>query len=51
MGKQTNAAVRLLAKLLSKKWDRDYLAVCGYVWARLSLRLVRSFLHLLREEG
>ena len=50
MGKETNAAVKRLAALLSKKWDREYAAVCGYVRARLSLSLARSFSHLLRGE-
>ena len=50
MGKETNAVVKRLAALLSKKWDREYAAVCGYVRARLSLSLARSFSHLLRGE-
>ena len=50
MGKETNATVKLLAALLSKKWDREYAAVCGYVRARLSLILERSFSHLLRGD-
>ena len=29
MGKETNAAVKRLAVLLSNKWDREYVAVCG----------------------
>ena len=50
MGKETNAVVKRLAALLSRKWDREYAAVCGYVRACLSLSLARSFLHLLRGE-
>ena len=50
MGKETNAAVKQLAALLSKKWDREYAAVCGYVRARQSHSLARSFSHLLRGE-
>ena len=43
MGKETNAAFKRLAALLSKKWDREYAAVCGHVRARLSFSLARSF--------
>ena len=50
MEMETNAAVKRLAALLSKKWDRGYAAVCGYVRAQLSLSLARSFLHLLRGD-
>ena len=50
MGKETNAAFKRLAALLSKKWDREYVAVCGYVRARLSLSLKISLSHLLRGE-
>ena len=50
MGKEKNSAVRQLTTLLSKKCDREYAAVCGNGRARLSLSLMRSFLHLLRGE-
>ena len=50
MGKETNVAVRRLTALLSKKWDGEYAAVCGYVRACLSLSLARSFSHLIRGE-
>ena len=50
MGKETNAAVRRLAALLSKKWGREYVVVRGDVRARLSLSLAISFSHILREE-
>ena len=41
IGKETQAAVRRLAALLSKKWEREYSAVCRYVRARLLLSLAR----------
>ena len=50
MEKETQAAVRQLDAILSKKWDREYLAVYGYVRALLSLSLARFFSHLLRGE-
>ena len=50
MRKETNAELRQLLALLSKKWDREYLAVCEYVQALLLISLVRSFSHLLRVE-
>ena len=50
MGKETKAAVKRLAALLSKKLDREYAETCGYVQARLSLSLERLFSHLLRGE-
>ena len=50
MEKETQAAVRKLAALLRNKWDREYLAVCGYIRACLWLFLERLFSHLLREE-
>ena len=33
MRKETNAVVKLLAALLSKKLDREYATMCGYVIA------------------
>ena len=45
-----NVAVRQMEALLSKKWDREYLIVCGYVQACLSIILSRLFSHLLRKE-
>ena len=50
IGKEMNVAVKRLAAILSKKWDREYAAVYRYVRARLSLSLARSFSHLLRGE-
>ena len=51
MGKDTQAAFRRLAALLSnKKWYREYAMTCRYVQARLSLSLLISFLCLIREE-
>ena len=50
MRKETNPEVKRLGELLSKKWDKEYAAVCGYVIARLSLSLARSFSHLPRGE-
>ena len=43
MGEDTKAATKKMSTSLSKKWDREYLATCGYVRVRLYLNLVRAF--------
>ena len=50
LGKETSAAVKRLASLLSKKWSSKYSAVCGFLRARLSLALVRATGRCLRAE-
>ena len=44
------AVVRQRAYLLAEKWSRKYLAVCGYVRARLQLALVRTSGRCLRAK-
>ena len=48
MGEEAEAATKRLASLISRKWGRTYSATCGYVRARLSLNLARSFSLLVR---
>ena len=40
---KTKAATKQLAAEFSTKWDREYLEICGFIQARLSLDLVQSF--------
>ena len=49
MGEETKADTKQLVASLSKKWDREYLATCGYVRACLYLNLVRDFSLFVRE--
>ena len=42
MGTETGSAVKRLSHLLSKKWNRTYSEVCGFVRSRLSISLVRA---------
>ena len=50
MGAEANAAAKLLATLLSAKWNRTYSEVCGYVRSRLSIALIHSVSMCLRGE-
>jgi len=47
--KETDAASKRISTLLSKKWNRSYSDVCGYVRSRLSLALVRATTMCLRS--
>jgi len=47
-GVEADAAVKRLAGLLSKKWNRTYSDVCGFVRARMALALARSTTMCLR---
>jgi hypothetical protein len=40
--KETTAACKHLARLLSEKWSRSYTQVCGLVRSRLNIALVGS---------
>ena len=48
MGKEAEAATQWAAWHLSRKWKRDYGAVCGHIRARMSITLVRAVSLLLR---
>ena len=41
-GAEALAAKNRLAALLSYKMKREYSEMCGFVWARMSLAIVRS---------
>ena len=41
-GAEATAASKRLASLLSKRWNRPYSQVCGFVRSRLSMALVRA---------
>ena len=48
-GAKALAAQKRLATLLSSKLKREYSEMCGFVWARMSLAIVRSNRLLLRS--
>ena len=47
-GAEALAAHKRLAALLSYKLNQEYSEICGFVWARMSLAVVRSNSLLLR---
>ena len=47
-GAEALATKKRLAALLSYKLKREYSEMCGFVWARMSLAIVRSNSLLLR---
>ena len=47
-GMEAVASQRCLALLLSNKMKQEYSGICGFVWARMSLAIVRSNTLLLR---
>ena len=47
-GAEALAAQKRLAALLSYKLEREYSEICSFVWARISLAIVRSNILLLR---
>ena len=47
-GAEALAAQKRLAKLLSYKLKQEYSKMCGFVWARMLLAIVRSDSLLLR---
>ena len=53
-GSEALATHKRLATLLSYKLKREYSEMCGFVWARISLEIVRSnslLLHVPRDIG
>ena len=42
MGEEINVADKKLDSALTKKWDREYSEICGYIRDRLSLNLVHA---------
>jgi hypothetical protein len=48
LGPQAHQLLRRLAAKLANKWSRPYSAICGYVFSRISLALLRSTSQCLR---
>jgi hypothetical protein len=42
LGKEAKTLLKHLSALLSKKWEKPYSEVCGYVNAQISIAIVRA---------
>ena len=42
IGKESKLLLKKLSALLSEKWEKPYLEVCGFINARMSIAIVRA---------